>query len=195
MPPAKKNFEPLHIAPARGYIIAVKVFLLSLFALLLLGLLVAAIAGFRLKNMEVRLMVSGFSIFILGFLIWLAIITYRSDKSRHRFTHILVDAAGMHHFVKGEPAVSLLYTSLFANNRGGLYDVLLTDMGYSEGDIELCVFIKDDSGALRMQPIRFELFMVPNGNALRAHLVKGIRHFRPDLKIDPQVLTLFHLMP
>lgn len=191
---ANENFAPLHSTPARVRTTVLKVFLLSLFALLLFGLLVMAGAAFQLKKIEYRLLVWGFTIFVFGFLIWLALVTYRSEKGKYTFTHIRVDATGMHHFIKSEQALSLLYESLLANNRGGIYDVLLTDMGYSEGNIELCVFIKDDSGAIQMQPVRFELFMVPNGNALRAHFIKGIMHFRPDLKIAPQALKLYHII-
>ncbi len=190
---ANENFEPLYSTPAKARTMALNVFLLSLFALLLFGLLVMAVVAFQLKKTEYRLPVFGFTIVVLGLLIWLAFVTYQSSKGPHKFTHISVDATGMHHFTKTGRAVSLLYESLLVNNRGGIHDVLLTDMGYSEGDLELCVFIKDDSGAVRMQPIRFKLFLVPNGNALRAHFIKGIRHFRPDLKIDPQVVNVYQI--
>ncbi|NIF04552.1 hypothetical protein F3J23_03780 [Chryseobacterium sp. Tr-659] len=122
----------------------------------------------------------------------MAITEYHSKKPK--YTQIQVDEKGLHHSGENIQPISLLYESLFANNEGGLYDVLWTDRGYSEGDLDLYIFTKNESGIVKAMPVKFKTTsLIRNSNALLAHFVKGIIYFRPDLKIDPEVLERYHL--
>uniref|UniRef100_UPI00262FCE97 hypothetical protein n=1 Tax=Chryseobacterium sp. TaxID=1871047 RepID=UPI00262FCE97 len=76
-----------------------------------------------------------------------------------------------------------------------LYDVLWTDRGYSESNFELYIFTKNELDNIKAQPVQFKTTtLIRNSNVLLAHFVKGIMHFRPDLKIDPKVLERYHII-
>jgi len=192
--PSEKNFQPLSSIPAKGLTTALRVFLLGLFILILGSLAGMIIFSFWVKELEIKLIILGFSVPVLSFLTWMAIAEYRSKKPQ--YTRIQVDEKGLHHYGENTLSQSLLYESLFANNEGGAYDVLWTDRGYSESEFDLYIFTKNELDVIKAQPVKFKTaVLVRNPNALFAHFVKGIMYFRPDLKIDPNVLERYHITP
>ncbi|WP_153394284.1 hypothetical protein [Chryseobacterium vaccae] len=194
MLPFEKNFQPLSSIPARGLTVALKVFLLSLFILIMGSLAGMIIFSFWVKELEIKLIILGFSVPVLSFLTWMAIAEYRAKPPK--YTQIQVDEKGLHHYGENTLPQSLLYESLFANSEGGAYDVLWTDRGYSESEFDLYIFTKNELDVIKAQPVKFKTtVLVRNPNALFAHFVKGIMYFRPDLKIDPNVLERYHISP
>lgn len=181
----------MHSKPAMGSTIALKTVLLSFFVLLLIGLLVATVTAFDIRDTGKRLLVLGFSIGAFCLLMTILIVTLRSKAPK--YTDILIDDNGLHEYGKDAPTLSLLYESLDVNNAGGAYDVLFSDQGYTETNSELCVFIKDESGNTRTQAVVFRVFFTPDGNALKRHFIKGIMRFRPDLRIDPEALKRYRV--
>jgi uncharacterized integral membrane protein len=191
MLPTEENFPPLHSISARRQTVVLKVFLLTFFALLLAALLAGVVFSFWIKDASIRVPVIGIAAAVLCALIWIAVASYRSGKLR--YTRARVDTEGLHQYGEGLPAQSLRYDALSANSSGGVYDVLWTDLGFDETNPDLHVFVKNESGAVQIQVVEFRIFLVPNGNALLAHFVRGIMRFRPDLKIDPQVLSRYRI--
>ncbi|WP_131724310.1 hypothetical protein [Chryseobacterium indologenes] len=190
---SEKNFQPLSSIPARGLTVVLRVFLLVFFILILGSLAGMIIFSFRVKELEIKLIILGFSVPVLSFLIWIAIAEYRSKKPK--YTQIQVDEKGLHHYGENIQSQSLLYESLSANNEGGAYDVLWTDRGYSESESDLYIFTKNELDIIKAQPVKFKsAVLVRNSNALFAHFVKGIMYFRPDLKIDPKVLERYPII-
>lgn len=168
-----------------------KVFLLTCFALVLAALLAGVVLSFWIKEANIRMLTIGIAAPALCALIWIAVASYRSGKPG--YTRAGVDAEGLHQYGEGVPVQSLCYEALRANSRGGVYDVLWTDWGYGETNPDLYVFVKNESGAVQARAVAFKIFLVPNGNALLAHFVRGVMRFRPDLKIDPQVLSRYQI--
>lgn len=192
MLPTEENFPPLYSISARRQTVALKVFLLAIFTLVLTALLAGVVLSFWIKEVSIRMLTIGIAAPVLCALIWIAVATYRSGK--HRYTQARVDTEGLHQYGEGVPVQSLCYEALSANNRGSVYDVLWTDWGYDETNPNLYVFVKNELGTVQVQAVEFRIFLVPNGNALLAHFVRGIMRFRPDLKIDPQVLSRYRIL-
>lgn len=185
-------FTPLSSIPAKGLTIALKVFLAGLFILILGTLAGMIIFSFLITGTEIKLILLGFSVPVLFFLVWAAIAEYRSKAPK--YIQILVDEKGMHHSGKDIPTQSLLFESLCSNNEGGNYDVLWTDRGYSESDFDLYIFTKNELGTIKAQPVKLNtVSLIQNSNALMAHFVRGIMLFRQDLKIAPEVLEKYRL--
>lgn len=191
MLPTEENFPPLNSMSARWQTAVLKVCLLTCFALVLAALLAGVVFSFWIKETNIRILTIGIAAPVLCALIWMAVASYRSGK--HRYTQARVDAEGLHQYGEGVPAQSLRYEALSANSSGGVYDVLWTDWGYNETNPDLYVFVRNESGAVQRQVVEFRIFLVPNGNALLAHFVRGIIRFRPDLKIAPQVLSRYRI--
>lgn len=191
MLPTEENFPPLYSRSARRQTVVLKVVLLTFFVLLLATLLAGVVFSFWIKEVSIRVLIIGVAAPVLCALIWIAVASYRSGKPK--YTQARVDTEGLHQYGEGVPEQSLLYEALSANNKGGVYDVLWTDLGYSETNPDLYVFVKNESGVIQMQVVEFRIFLVPNGNTLLAHFIRGIMRFRPDLKIDPQVLSRYRI--
>lgn len=191
MLPTEENFPPLYSISARRQTVALKVFLLAFFALVLAALLAGTVLSFWIKEVSIRVLIIGIAAPVLYALTWMAVTTYRTGKPR--YTRARVDAEGLHQYGEGVPAQSLYYEALCASSGGAEYDVLWTNWGYGETNPDLCVFVKNESGTVQVQAVEFRIFLVPNGNALLTHFVRGIMHFRPDLKIDPQVLSRYRI--
>lgn len=190
---SEKNFQSLSSLPAKGLTTVLRIFLLALFILILGSLAGMIIFSFWVKETKIRLIILGFSVPVLSFLTWMAVAEYQSKNPR--YNQIQVDDKGLHHYGENTPPQSLLYESLSANNEGGLYDVLWTDRGYSESNFELYIFTKNELDNIKAQPVQFKTTtLIRNSNVLLAHFVKGIMHFRPDLKIDPKVLERYHII-
>ncbi|WP_436486216.1 hypothetical protein [Chitinophaga sp. ARDCPP14] len=191
MLPNEDDFPPLNSKSARRLTVVLKVCLLTFFALVLAALLAGVVFSFWIKETGARMLTIGVAAPVLCALIWMAVATYRSGKPR--YTRARVDREGLHQYGEGVPALSLCYEALSTNSSGDAYDVLWTDWGYDETNPGLYVFVKNESGAVRLQAVEFRIFLVPNGNDLLAHFVKGIMRFRPDLKIAPQVLSRYRI--
>ncbi|SKD08804.1 hypothetical protein SAMN05660461_4681 [Chitinophaga ginsengisegetis] len=191
MLPNEEEFPPLYSTSATRQTVVLKVFLLGCFAVVLAMLLAGVVFSFWIKEVSIRMLTMGIAAPVLCGLIWMAVASYRSGKPK--YTRAEVNAEGLHQYGEGVPVLSLRYEALSTNSSGGVYDVLWTDLGYSETNPDLYVFIKNESGAVQLQAVQFRIFLVPNGNALLAHFVRGIMRFRPDLKIDPKVLSRYRI--
>ncbi|MDQ0067805.1 hypothetical protein [Chryseobacterium lathyri] len=108
-------------------------------------------------------------------------------------THIIVDEKGLHHYCNQDILSSIPYAELHPNPETGKYDVLLTE--YDESAPSLCIYFFEPALKKAMRKaVNLDIdTVITNGNLLLKNFVKGILIFRPDLKVAPNVLDLYHL--
>ncbi|MDP9961136.1 hypothetical protein [Chryseobacterium lathyri] len=108
-------------------------------------------------------------------------------------THIIVDEKGLHHYCNRDILYSIHYAELHPNPETGKYDVLLTE--YDESAPSLCIYFFEPALKKAMRKaVNLDIdTVITNGNLLLKNFVKGILIFRPDLKVAPNVLDLYHL--
>ncbi|TBO35934.1 hypothetical protein [Pedobacter kyonggii] len=146
-------------------------------------------------NIEIKALIVVIALFAVWFFVWLLVATIK-EKSKNKITHVVVDRNGLHHYTDNEELIKTMpYNLLMPGGENGKYDVFINLRVGTDLDPDLSVYLFDEkSNKTVTRAVLLECdLVITNGNLLLAHFIKGIIIFRPDLKIDPNVLGLYKL--
>lgn len=126
----------------------------------------------------------------------IALIMSLTYRKKQRIRKAIVDEKGITFYNNQNTIIEkILYSDLQpAKNLSDDVSVRNTQT-VKYGKTTLQVYLKNNAGEIVLSTVdfNFELVILRNQYELYRHFLKGIQHFRPDLKISPQAIEQYNL--
>ncbi|MDR6485883.1 hypothetical protein J2799_000368 [Chryseobacterium vietnamense] len=126
----------------------------------------------------------------------IALIMALTYRKKQRIRKAVVDEKGVTFYNNQNTIIdTLLYEELQSTQSSSDDVFILNTQTVKYGKTTLQIYRKDRTGKIIQAPVdlNLQLVIVSNQYELYRHFLKGIQHFRPDLKISPQTIEQYNL--